>query len=383
MNPNSQLKIGVIGCGIVAKNGHLPWYSKSPLAKVYAVADPDPNHLKKVSALYHPSKQYQDPNDLLDDPEIDAVSICSPHWAHKDQVIRAANNGKHILCEKPLAISLEDVDEMIHAVERNGIIFQTATQKRFDPGFQRIKKELEHGTLGEIVHVSLYWYHYIPDLNANWVKKGLKFFNTLGIDILKELGAWRLTDSRSGGGDFLDHGPHYIDLLRWWFGEIKNVSAQVRKFQTGNQYEDHTAALFSFKDCPTTAIFERSYNFMGRHAGKELGILHGMKGKISFNVPFEPKLKPMKLYRYLWPNIITDRPSRIRITSSKKPWDLSYARQVRTFINQVLDRPNEDVGFPKEWIPTIYDGRAALEAVLAAYESSRTQSMISLPFTAK
>ncbi|MBN2154859.1 MAG: Gfo/Idh/MocA family oxidoreductase [Candidatus Lokiarchaeota archaeon] len=383
MSTNSRLKVGVIGCGIVAKNGHLPWYSKSPLAEVYAIADPDSNHLKKVSNLYHPVKQYQDPNELIDDPQIDAISICSPNWAHKDQVIRAANNGKHILCEKPLAVSLKNVDEMIRAVERNGVIFQTATQKRFDPGFQKIKEILEKGTLGEIVHVSLYWYHYIPDLDAKWIKKGLTFFKKLGIDILKELGAWRLTDPRSGGGDFLDHGPHYIDLLRWWFGELKNVSAQVRKFQAANQYEDHTAALFSFKESRTTAIFERSYNFVGRHAGKEQGRIHGLKGKLLFDVPFEPKLKPMKVYKYLYPNIITDRPTRMMIRGSKDPWNLSYARQVRSFINHVLDRSNEDVGFPKEWIPTIYDGRAALEAVMAAYESSRMQSMISFPFIPK
>ncbi len=380
MTINSPLKVGVIGCGIVAKNGHLPWYAKSPLAEVYAIADPDVDRLSKASKLYKPTKQYIEPIELLDDPNIDAVSICSPHWAHKDQVIQAANNGKHILCEKPLATNLTDLDEMIHTVERNHIVFQTATQKRFDPGNQKIKDILHKGTLGKIYHVSLYWYHSIPDLNTKWIKKSLKFFKSLGIDILKEMGAWRLTDSRSGGGDFLDHGPHYIDLFRWWFGEIKNISAQVRNFHEANQYEDHTAALLSFKKCDTTAIFERSHNFVGRLAGKEQGRIHGVNGTVSFDVPFEPKLKPMKLEKYMWSNIITDTPSRIRYRSPRNPWNLSYARQVRSFINSVLDRPNEDVGFPKEWIPTIYDGRAALEVVLAAYESSRKQTTISIPF---
>ncbi|TFG20180.1 MAG: Gfo/Idh/MocA family oxidoreductase [Promethearchaeota archaeon] len=369
----SKLKVGVIGCGIVAKNGHLPWYAKSPLADVYAIADPDSAHLKKANNLYHPTLQYTDPMELLENSEIDAVSICSPHWAHKEQVIRAAKNGKHVLCEKPLTINLEDMNEMIHVVEQNGVIFQTATQKRFDPGFQRIKELIDNETLGEIYHISLYWFHSIPNLESKWIRKGLKFFKSLGIDILKEMGAWRLTDSRSGGGDFLDHGPHYIDLLRWWFGDIKNVSAQVRKFHDVHQYEDHTAALFSFKKCNTTAIFERSHNFVGRFAGKEQGRIHGMKGTITFDVPFEPKLKPMRVEKYLWTNIITDHPSQILYKSSRNPWNLSYARQVRSFINQVLDRSNNDVGFPKEWIPTIYDGKAALEVVHAVYESSRKQ----------
>ena len=63
----------------------------------------------------------------------------------------------------------------------------------------------------------------------------------------------------------------------------------------------------------------------------------------------------------------------------KDEWNLSYAREVRSFINQALDVSNDDVGFPEKWIPTIYDGRAALELVLASYESSRTQEIINLP----
>ncbi|MHA1723761.1 MAG: Gfo/Idh/MocA family protein [Promethearchaeota archaeon] len=379
MVSNEKLKVGVIGCGIVAKNGHLPWYYRSPLAEIAAVADPDAKRLKIVQKAFKVNKAYENPNDLLEDPEIDAVSICSPHWAHCEQVILAANNGKHVLCEKPIGINLSECDAMIKAVEKNKIIFQTATQKRFDPGFQMIKENLEEGKLGKVFHISVYWYHSIPDLEAKWIKRGLNIFKKLGIDNAKNQGAWRLTDKRSGGGDLLDHGPHYFDLFRWLFGEIFTITAQIRKVYESRVYEDHAALLISFRENDIIGVFERSENIVGRLNGKELGRIHGTKGSYYFSVPFEAELAPLTLEKYTWKNIIRDKPSKVKIQFPKDVWNCPYAREVRSFINQVLGRSNEDVGFPEEWIPTIQDGRASLEAVIAAYESAKKQETIKLP----
>lgn len=376
---NNKLKVGVIGCGTVAKLGHLPWYYRSPLAEIVAVADPWEPSLKKAQKQYRTKKAYINADDLLDDREIDAVSICSPHWAHVEQAIRAAENGKHILCEKPIGLNLEEVDKVISAVEKHKVIFQTATQKRFDPGFQAIKEGIVEGNLGQIFHASVYWYHSIPDLDSKWIRRSLSFFKKLGIDFERKFGAWRLTDKRSGGGDFLDHGPHYIDLFRYWFGDIKNVSAQVRRVYKSRQHEDHAAALFSFKQSGVVAVFERSHNIIGRTKGLETGRIHGTRGSFSFKVPHEYDLAPLTLKKYTWKNVILNNPSQIKIKYPKDEQNIPYAREVRSFINQCVGRSNEDVGFPEEWIPTIYDGRAALEGVLAAYESSRTQQTIELP----
>ena len=347
LNTN-KLKVGVIGCGVVAKNGHLPWYHRSPLVDIKAIADPDISRLNSIQKLYHVEKQYENPEDLIDDPEIDAISICSPHWVHMEQVIRAAKNGKHILCEKPIGIDLKEVDDMIKVVEHNDVIFQTATQKRFDQGFQMIKENLMEEKLGMVFHASIYWYHFTPDLESKWVRRGLDFFKKLGIDMEKDQGAWRLTDKRCGGGDFLDHGPHYIDLLRWWFGNIDTISAHVRRTHKSRVFEDHSAALFSFKQNDIIAVFERSSNIIGRLNGQELGRIHGTKGSYYFSLPHEIKLAPMTLKKYTWKNILRDKPKIIKTKFPKDPWDLSYAREVRSFINQVLGRSNEDVNFPEE-----------------------------------
>jgi UDP-N-acetylglucosamine 3-dehydrogenase len=362
---NKKLRIGVIGCGTVANIGHLPFYSKSPLVKIVAVSDPIEEHLRRAKEKYDVLKTYQDSNDLLEDPDIDAVSICSPHWFHAEQVIKAAENGKHILCEKPIGINLEEVDEMIKAVEKNNVIFQAATQKRFDLGFQFIKEKIIQKQIGEIFHASISWYHSMPELK------------NLSEDAIKEAGMWRMTNECCGGGDLLDHGPHYFDLLRWWFGDIKNVSAQVRRIHE-RANEDHCTVLLSFKKTDLIALFERSEAFVGRFYGEEKGRIHGTKGTYFFDVPHESFLKPMTIRKRFRKNA-TSKIKEEEITFPKDRWNLSYAREIRSFINQVLNLTNEDVGFPKEWIPTIYDGRAGLEIVLASYESQRTQSTIQLP----
>ncbi|MBD3195225.1 MAG: hypothetical protein GF317_09230 [Candidatus Lokiarchaeota archaeon] len=362
-----KLRIGIIGCGMVAYVGHAPVYHKSPYADIVAVADPLESHRKKFQRKFKVSKLYENSDDLLDNTNIDAVSICSPHWAHVEQVIRAAENGKDVLCEKPIGIDLEDVDRMIKAVEKNCVIFQTATQKRFDPGFQYIKEGIMNNEIGDIFQASVFWYHGMPDFGDNLRK-----------ELIQEIGLWRLSDKRCGGGDLLDHGPHYFDLYRWWFGDVKTVSAEIRRIHQSRVNEDHSLVTLSFKDNEKTAIFERSEAIFGDVYGEEMGRIHGTEGSYFFNVPSEYKKKPMSLKKHHRVNV-TSKPTIENIKFPHDKWGHAYSREVRSFINQALDRPNDDVGFPKKWIPTIYDGRAALEIVLAAYESQRTNDKITLP----
>jgi len=365
---SDRLKVGVIGCGMVANIGHLPSYYKSPLAELVAVADPLESHLKKVKNKFKVPKVYEDANDLIDDPEIDAISICSPHWAHTEQVIKAAENGKHILCEKPIGLNLEEVDDMIKAVEKNNVIFQTGTQKRFDPGFQYIKESIEKNELGHIFQTSIFWYHSMAEFSSKEPRK----------ELIQEVGLWRLTDNRCGGGDLLDHGPHYFDLFRWWFGEVQSVSAQIRRIYKSRVNEDHSVVVLSFKDRDTIAIFERSEAVIGEVFGEERGRIHGTKGNYFFNVPSEYKKKPMEIIRHAKKEN-TYKLSKKEISFTKNQWEDAYYREICSFINQILGRSNKDVEFPEKWIPTIYDGRAALEIVLAAYESQRQHKRIELP----
>jgi len=365
---NNTLKVGVIGCGMVANIGHLPAYQNSPLAEVVAVADPLKAHLKKVQNKFNIPKCYEDSKDLIDDPNIDAISICSPHWLHTEQAIRAAENGKHILCEKPIGLSLEEIDEMIKVVEKNDVIFQTATQKRFDLGNQYIKEGILKKEIGTIFQASVFWYHSMAQFLEEQPNK----------ELVQEIGLWRLTDKRCGGGDLLDHGPHYFDLFRWWFGPVESVDARIRRIHETRVNEDHSLVVLTFKESDVITLFERSEAIVGDVYGDERGRIHGTQGNYNFSVQAEYKKKPMELEKYI-KDEKTYKLAKTKIPLSKDPMEQPYAREIRSFINQVVGRSNEDVEFPEEWIPTIYDGRAALEIVLASYESQRRNERIQLP----
>jgi predicted dehydrogenase len=230
-----------------------------------------------------------------------------------------------------------------------------------------LKEKITERDIGDIFHTSVFWYHAMPDFGTN-----------LRDELINQVGLWRLTDDRCGGGDLLDHGPHYFDLFRWWFGDVNNVSAQIRRIHNGRVNEDHSSVQLTFKKHDIIAIFERSEAFFGSVYGEELGRVHGTKGTYYFEVPNEYFLKPMTLKKHFRPKK-TGKLKEVIYKFPKDHWNVGYAREIRSFINQVLGRSNEDVGFPEDWIPTIYDGRAGLEIVLSAYESQRTQKTIQLP----
>lgn len=373
-----MLKIGIIGCGMIADLGHAAWYSRHPEVEIVAAADPSLKNLQKFAAKYHVPKIYTDPIKLIEKSGVDAVSICSPHWAHAEQAIRCAEHNINVLIEKPMGRNLEECDQIIHAVEKTKIYAQVGLQKRFVGAFQYIKEALEREQLGSVFQCSVYWYHSIPDLEERWIKMGLRILKKFRIDLTSQFGAWRLTDKRSGGGDWIDHGPHYGDLFRYWFGDIEHVSAEMLTVYQSRADEDHGIAIFKMKN-GILAYLERSQNVVGRPYGLETGHIHGTKGSFYFDAPHEYTLKPAKLSKYTRLNIIPNKASLIHIPKTKN--QVSYKRQIDAFVGSLIDKKLalEAIEFPPQWVPTIYDGRAAVEIVMAAYKSSQEQQTIFLP----
>lgn len=373
-----MLKIGIIGCGKIAELGHGSWYKKNPEAQIVAAADPSIKNLRIFAEKYHVPKIYMDPMELIEKSGVDAVSICSPHWAHAEQAVECAKHNINILIEKPMGINLEQCDQIIHAIEKSKIYAQVALQKRFVGAFQYIKEELDKERLGSIFQCSVYWYHSIPDLENHWIKLGLKILKKFNIDLTSNFGAWRLTDTRGGGGDWIDHGPHYGDLFRYWFGKIEHISAEMKNVYPSRAHEDHGIAIIKMKN-GVLGYLERGQNVVGRPYGIETGYIHGTNGSFYFDAPHEYTLKPTKLSRYTRRNILPNKASLIHIP--KKINQISYKRQIDFFIASILDKNKllEEIGFPKEWGPTVYDGRAAVEFVMAAYKSSKEKQKVLFP----
>src|ERR671937_860751 len=147
---NVKLKIGLLGCGGAAL-GHAGGYLKIPMeAQVTAVSD-----VVEVAALamaQHAggAHAFGDFRELIAEADVDAVDICLPHHLHKDAIIAAAEAGRHILCEKPLCLSLAQAQEITRAVEKSGVTMMCAHNQLFDPAIHRARQMLDEGMLGRV-----------------------------------------------------------------------------------------------------------------------------------------------------------------------------------------------------------------------------------------
>lgn len=220
--------IGIIGAGAVAP-AHVSGYLAHPeLCEIRAVCNPtiekaqkliDDNGLK-AAAL-------SDYHELLSMPEIDAVSLCLPPALHAQVTVDALNAGKHVLCEKPMAGSLEECDAMLSAAARNGKLLSIVAQNRYKTPYWKMKKLIDSGAIGDVRFAkvdSLWW-------------RGENYYDIW----------WRGTWEKESGGCFMSHAVHHIDLAQWMFGMPDSVSAFITNVGHHNsECEDLGVAVFSY-----------------------------------------------------------------------------------------------------------------------------------------
>ena len=165
--------------------------------------------------------------ELLANPEVRVVCLCTPSGQHAGQALRVARAGKHLLVEKPMALSLGDADAMIDAFEGSGLLLGVALQRRAEPMFQRIAQAIHKGDLGE------------PTLGIVTIPyfRGMSYYN---------LADWRGTWAQDGGGVLMNQGYHLVDLLVWFMGEPVDVSARAATLVRDIEVEDTLAATLRF-----------------------------------------------------------------------------------------------------------------------------------------
>jgi len=150
-----NLKIGVIGAGRIGKVHARTFSTLVSGASVGAIADTNGKAAHELASLYDVPKTYTDHKDLLADPEIGAIAICTPTEFHAPMIVDAANAGKHIFCEKPLAFDLADIDQALEAVRKSGVTFLMGFNRRHDVGHTRIRRDVMAGRIGspELCHI--------------------------------------------------------------------------------------------------------------------------------------------------------------------------------------------------------------------------------------
>ena len=193
-----KLGVGIIGVGIGQL--HVQGYTEHPDSQVVAICDINLERGKKVAEKFGVPKVVKDYRDLLKMDGIDAVSVCVPNYLHAEMTIAAFEAGKHVICEKPLAMNSKEGEAMVAAGKKAGKLFMTAFNNRFRGDTQVLKRFIEQGELGDIYYAKTGWIR----------RKGIP-----------GMGSWFTTKSKAGGGPLIDIGVHVLDLTLWLMGNPK------------------------------------------------------------------------------------------------------------------------------------------------------------------
>ena len=221
----NKLKFAIIGCGRIAAR-HAEQINR--LAVLQAVCDKVVSRANSIGKKYG-SKVYSSYEDLLlNEKELDVISICTPNGLHAEHSINAFRHGFHVLCEKPMAISVFDCGEMIKEAEKANRRLFVVKQNRYNPPVRAIKEALDENRLGKIMSLQL---------NCFWNRNEEYYFQS----------EWKGTKKLDGGTLFTQFS-HFIDLLYWMFGDIKRVEAITKNFNHDKimEFEDTGVVILEF-----------------------------------------------------------------------------------------------------------------------------------------
>ncbi len=337
-----QIGFGVIGLGTFGKN-HVAAYVEHPFARLVAVCDIK-EELAKDTAEKYKVKYYTDYREMLENPDIEAISVVTPDFLHRDPVIACAEKGKHILCEKPLATTVEDAEEMVKAVEKAGVTLMVDFHNRWNPPFALTKESAEKGELGRPVHayIRLSDTIYVPTKMLSWASKS---------SVL-----WFL-------------GSHTVDLARWIFNDeaaeiyatcgmelLKSKGIETPDFyQYMIRFRNGAVAMFENswilpETLPTIVDFVAAFTFT--------------KGCVYIDPIQHGAFKKFTIDSWSYPNIIGG------------PMDI-HGRRVG-FVNESILHFVDCLVHGKKPIPTGRDGLAVTKILCAVEESARNAKPVAL-----
>ena len=229
------------------------------------------NKARSYAERHHIRKWYTDAQELIDDPDVNAIYIATPPSSHATFAIMAMRAGKPVYIEKPLAASYNDCIRINRISEQTGVPCFVAYYRRYLPYFQKVKEIIENGTIGKVINVQIRFS--VPPRDLDYKNE-------------KEL-PWRLQPDIAGGGYFYDLAPHQIDLLQNIFGVITRAHGYPANRAHLYKAEDTVSACFFFENGVTGS---GSWCFVGHESAKEDCIeVIGDKGSLSFSVfTYEP-----------------------------------------------------------------------------------------------
>ncbi|MEM9587832.1 MAG: Gfo/Idh/MocA family oxidoreductase [Planctomycetota bacterium] len=222
-----SLGIGIVGVGVIA-NFHARAVADAGGAHLVGCASRRPEATKEF-AQKHSCRSFDSLEQMLADPEIDAISVCTPSGAHLEPALAAAQAGKHVVVEKPLEITTERCDKIIQACDAAGVRLAVTFQSRFHESSRLMKKAVQEGRFGKIT---------MGDAYVKWYRSQ-EYYDS---------GAWRGTWELDGGGALMNQAIHSVDLLLWLMGDVAEISAMTATMTHERiEVEDVAVANLRFK----------------------------------------------------------------------------------------------------------------------------------------
>jgi len=346
----SKIKIAVLGTGFSA-NIHLECYTRFiPDAEVVAVYSRTIESAKAFAEKHNIPAYYDVVDDLLAEINVDIVDICVPNYLHHEVCMKAIRKDKHIIIEKPLALTLEEADEMVAECKKRNLKLMYAEELCFAPKYERVRALVEAGALGKVYLLKQAEKHSGP--HSDW------FYQ-------KEF---------SGGGVLMDMGCHALAWFRWMNKgvKVKSVYADMKTVMHDTDCEDNTIVIVEFEN-GVTCIAEDSW---ARHGGMDDHIeIYGTEG-VSYASLFQGNSAlTYSLNGYDYAAEKAGSTQGWTFTIFEEAFNQGFPQELMHFVDCVIN--------DKEPLVTGEDGRAVLEIINAAYYSAKTGQKVYLPFDKK
>ncbi|MBQ7437038.1 MAG: Gfo/Idh/MocA family oxidoreductase [Oscillospiraceae bacterium] len=344
-----MIKIGILGCGKIAQVRHIPEYNDNPNCELVGFFNPTKSRAEDMAAKYG-GKVYDTAEELLADPEIDAVSVCAANYAHAELTIKALNAGKHVLCEKPMAITLADCEEMVKTAKETRKLLMIGQNQRLTKAHELAKKMIAGGEIGKVITFRTAFGHGGPE---TW-------------SITPGKNTWFFDKTKAAMGAMADLGIHKTDLIQFLLGQkVVRTTAKLttldKRSADGNLIgvDDNAICIYEMAD-GVVGTMTASWTYYA--AEDNSTVIYGTKGE-------------MRIY---------DDPAH-SIVLKKVGEEPRYldVEQIQTNDNQTRS------GVIDLWVDCLMENRestisgesvlSAMRAVFASMESSGTGRAVEIP----
>jgi len=347
VSAEKTFRIALVGCGRISKN-HFEAISKIDGLELVAVCDADPERARQAGAEWE-VPHFTSYEAMLKDVKADIVTIATPSGLHAEQGVAAAHAGKHVVMEKPMAISLTGADALVQACDKAGVQLFVVKQNRLNPPVQLLKRAIDRDRFGRI---------YMASCTVHWARPQEYY------DQAPWRGTWEFD-----GGAFMNQASHYVDLIQWLMGPVESVMAKTATLARRIETEDSGVAILKFRSGALGSI-EVTMLAYPRNLEGSITIL-GEKGSVKIGGTAVNKVENWQFAEY------DDDDKLVTVVETNPPnvYGLGHQGYYRNVLAVLRGEAKPDT-----------DGRAgrkSLELILGIYESAKTGREVPLPLRAQ